>query len=464
MPVNTNFKETVFEYLKSKDIDRLKLLLNSASEVEVLDAMEDLSSKEQVIVYRLLSKDRALFVFEQLDTILQERLISAFTEEEAIKAIEELDPDDRVRLLDELPATVAKKMLASISKEEREYTNLLMGYEPETAGRIMTPEYVRLRREMTALEALEKVKALAKSRNEQNIYTLYITDEKRRLEGVLSLRNLLIADPSEKIENIMRTNYTWVSTDTDQEEVAKILQKIDALALPVVDKENLLVGIITVDDTMDILQEESTEDIFNKAGMTDLAKTQNARSEVLVRGSLWKIWKVRMPFLIITLFGGLLAGSVIHNFEDVLGQVFMVAIFIPVIMDMGGNIGVQSSTVFQRGIVLGHIKPETIWKHIRKELSVGLSMGLVVGVATGIVAWVWHGEPMLGVALFLALVITMTFASFLGFIVPFILIKLNIDQAAGTDPIITSIKDITGLFIYFILVSFFLSHLLYPAL
>ena len=456
--INTNFKETVFDYLKNKEIDRLKLLLNSALDVELLDVMEDLSSKDLVIAYRVLSKDRALFVFEQLDTISQERLIASFTEDEAIKAIEDLAPDDRVRLLDELPATVAKKMLASISKEEREETNLLMGYEPQKAGRIMTTEYVRLSRDLKASEALEKVKEVAKDK--ETIYTLYITDDKRRLEGVLSLRKLLIADSNEKIENVMNKNFTKVSTDTDQEEVARVLQKIDALALPVVDKEDRLVGIITVDDLMDILQEESTEDMFNKAGMTDVTKNQLARSEVLIKGSMLKIWKVRMPFLIITLIGGLLAGKVIHGFEEVLGSIFMVAIFIPVIMDMGGNIGVQSSTVFQRGIVLGHIKMETIWKHIRKELIVGFSMGLFVGIITGVVAWVWHGEMMLGLAISLALIITMTFASFLGFIVPYLLMKLNVDQAAGTDPIITSIKDITGLFIYFVLVSFFLGHLI----
>jgi magnesium transporter len=454
----TDVKETVLFNLKSKDIGALKLILNSASELDLINIIHGLSKENQVLVYRLLSKDKALFVFEQLDATDQEKLMRSFTEEAAIEMISELEPDDRVRLLDELPAMVAQKMLAALSPEEREATNLLMGYEAHSAGRIMTPEYVRLKKDMTVAQAAERIKTTAMDK--ETIYTLYVTDDERKLEGVLSLRDIFFADAKDRIETIMQTSLAKVFTDDDQEEAARLLQKLDLLSIPVVDKENRIVGIITVDDAMDILEEETTEDIFNQAGLANVSGTEFDRSDVLVNGSLWKIWKVRLPFLAITLVAGILAGFVIGGFEELLMSTAAVAIFIPLIMDMGGNIGTQSSTVFARGVVVGHIDVKRFMRHFLKETGVGLSIGVMVGVISGIVAAVWQGIPMLGVAVGLALVCTMSLAALLGFLVPYMLIKLNVDQAAGAAPIITSIKDISGLFIYFVLVTVFMGNLL----
>ncbi|WP_244269471.1 magnesium transporter [Natronincola ferrireducens] len=444
--------------MENRDTESLKKLLSEAETIELFDVMRELSSEEQAIVYRLLSKDKALLVFEQLDTQLQQKLLSSFTEDKVIEMISELAPDDRVRLLDELPAKVTKKLIASLSPEERKETALLMGYEEETAGRIMTTEYVRLKRSYTASEALENIRIHAQDK--ETIYTIYITDDSRKLEGVLSLRELVMASPEIKLEDIMHKKVIKVATDTDQEEVARTLQELDLLALPVVDKENRLVGIITIDDAMDILEEETTEDIFDKAGLADLNRKESDRSERLVNGSVLQIWKVRLPFLIITMLGGLMAGVVIESFEEALEAIAAVAIFIPVIMDMGGNAGTQSSTIFARGLILGHINTKKFLKHLGKETFVGLSMGVLVGVVTGIIASVWQGIPELGIAVGLALAITMTLATALGFFIPYALFKLGIDQAAGADPIITTIKDISGLLIYFVLVTQFLGYLL----
>jgi magnesium transporter len=451
-------KETVLQNLKSKDIGSLKLILNNASELDLFNIIHGLSAENQALVYRLLSKDKALFVFEQLDAADQEKLMRSFTEETAIEIISELEPDDRVRLLDELPATVAQKMLAALSPEEREATNLLMGYEAHSAGRIMTPEFVRLQKDLSVVEAAEKIKSTEKEK--ETIYNLYVTDDERRLEGVISLRELFFADAQDRIETIMQTNPAKVSTDDDQEEAARLLQKLDLLSIPVVDKENRIVGIITVDDAMDIIEDETTEDIYNQAGLVDVSGTEFDRSDVLVNGSLFNIWKVRLPFLAITLVAGVLAGFVIGGFEELLMSTAAVAIFIPLIMDMGGNIGTQSSTVFARGVVVGHIDVKKFMRHFLKETGVGLSIGVMVGVISGIIAAVWQGEPLLGIAVGLALVCTISLAALLGFLVPYVLIKLNVDQAAGAAPIITSIKDISGLLIYFILVSIFMGHLL----
>jgi len=449
--------ETVKSHIKARDIGGLKLVLSEASDLDLLNIINGLSADRQALVYRLLSKDKALFVFEQMDATDQENLLQSFTEEAAIEMITELEPDDRVRLLDELPAAVAKRMIAALSPSERAATNLLMGYEAHTAGRIMTPEYVRLRKDLTVAEATQRIKSTAKDK--ETIYTLYVTNYTRKLEGVVSLRDLFFADPDEKIENIMQADTAKVYTDDDQEEAARLLQKLDLLSLPVVDKENRIVGIITVDDAMDIIEEETTEDIYHQAGLASVSGTEFDRSDVLVNGSLWDIWKVRLPFLAITLGAGLLAGYVIGGFEDLLMSVAAVAVFMPLIMDMGGNVGTQSSTVFARGVVVGHIDTKRFMKHFLKETGVGLSIGTLVGVISGTIAAVWQGEPALGLAVGLALVCTMSLAALLGFLVPYVLIKINVDQAAGAAPIITSIKDISGLLIYFVLVSVFMGHL-----
>ena len=449
--------EKILTYIENKNMEKLKTLLANAEEMEILYAFNDLSSDEQVIAFRLLAKDKALSIFEELDTDLQQNLLRSFTDERAIEFVNEMAPDDRVKLLDELPANVAKKLINSLSSEEREITNTLMGYKPETAGRIMTTEYISLKKDMSAEQALAKVRRQAKDK--ETIYTLFVTDNAKKLEGVLTLKELLIADSNSIIGEIMSKKTINVSTDTDQEEVAKTLQELDLLAIPVTDKEERLVGIVTIDDAVDVLQEETTEDILDQAGFADVAGPEADRSETLINGSLWSIWRVRLPFLLITLAAGMAAGAIIGGFEEILESIAVVAIFIPLIMDMGGNVGTQSSTLFVRGVVLGHINIKNFLKHFMKEIGIGLSMGLLIGTSAGIIAAIWQGMPLLGLAVGLSLLFTMTLAALLGFLVPYALIKFNMDQTAGSGPIITSIKDITGLIVYFVLVSIFLGYL-----
>ena len=445
--------EKIISCNENRDIGTLKSLLAEAEDMEILYAFYDLPPEDQLIVFRLLVKDKALTLFEMLDTVEQQNLLRSFTDEKTIEYINELAPDDRVRLLDELPASVAKKLIASLSPEERAATNMLMGYEPETAGRIMTTEFISLNKHMKAERALEKVREQA--REKETIYTLFVTDFARKLEGVLTLKELLVADSDSMLENIMSKKAISVSTGDDQEKVAHVLQELDLLAIPVVDKEDRLVGIVTIDDAMDILEEEATEDILDQAGLANFTDKESNRSEVLIRGNLWKIWKVRLPFLLATLVLGMLSGIVIDRFEEVLAATTAVAIFIPLIMGMGGNIGTQSSTVFARGVVLGHIQIKNFIKHIAKEIGVGFSIGLLVGAISGVVAAIWL-DVMLGIAVGIAMIVTMTVASLLGFLVPFILIKFNVDQAAGSAPIITTLKDLVALIIYFVCVNLFL--------
>jgi len=450
-------KERILTYIHEKDMDSLKTLLATAEEMEILHAFYDLSNEEQVIVFRLLAKDNALSIFEQLDTAEQKNLLRSFTHGKATELVNEMAPDDRVRLLDELPAGVAKKIIDSLSPEEREATNVLLGYAPETAGRIMTTEYISLKKDITQSQALERVCKQAKDK--ETIYTLFVTDSEKILEGVLTLKELLVADGNSKIENIMSKKAISVYTGTDQEEVAKTLQELDLLAVPVTDKEGRLVGIVTIDDAIDILEEETTEDILDNAGLAD-ADSESNRSEVLIKGSLWKIWKVRLPFLLATMALGMVSGLVIEGFEETLEAMTGVAIFIPLIMGMGGNIGTQSSTVFARGLVLGHIQIKNFMKPFLKEIGIGLSIGLLIGIVSGIVATFWLNLPMLGLAVGVAMTVTMTAAALLGFLVPYVLARLKADQAAGSAPIITTLKDLVALLIYFGCINLFLGNLM----
>jgi len=457
--------QTICSYLTSKDFDALSNLLNNSEDHEILAVLDELSSDEQAVVYRLLSKEKALQVFEHLDTSSQQKLLKAFTEDKVIEMMDELPPDDRVRLFDELPAIVTKRLLASLSAEERKATNIIMGYGQETAGREMTTEYLALKKDMSVREALEKIRKLAPE--VETIYTLYVTTRSRKLEGVLSLRELLMAELDDHIADIMHDSVVSASTGDDQEKVAQTMQKLDLLALPVVDKENRLVGIITVDDAMDILEEEATEDMLISSGLASavVKGKESNRSELLIRGSLWSIWKVRLPFLLITLTAGFAAALLVEGFEEILSTVVAIAFFLPLIMDMGGNVGTQSSTTFARGVALGHVQVKDFFKHFMKELAVGLNLGLTSGILSAAIiaiASMWLDFPMvLSAAVGLTLVVTMTLAASLGFLVPYALIRLNIDQAAGSAPIITSIKDIAGILIYFAFASLFLSHLLY---
>ena len=446
-------REKAIAPIKQIKTETLKQLVNEAEAVEFVEWFNDLKSEEQVISFRLLAKEQAMAVFEQLDTDHQHNLLRSFTEDGVREFVNQLAPDDRVKLLDEMPATVAKKLISTLSREERDTTNLLLGYKPETAGRLMTTEFISLNKNITAEQAMDKVRLQAKDK--ETIYTLFVTSNTKKLQGVLSLKELIVAESNAIIEDIMSKNIISVTTDTDQEEAAKVLQELDLLAIPVVDKENRLVGIVTIDDAVDIMEEEVTEDIFDAAGLADITGNEADRSEVLINGNLWSIWKVRLPILLITMVIFMFAGLIMDGFEETLQANLAVAMFIPLIMGMSGNVGTQSSAVFARGVVLGQIQMANFWRPFAKEIVVGLSIGIVLGTATGVIAGIWQ-EPMLGISVGLALTLAITAATTLGFFVPFALIKLNIDQTAGSAPIITTIKDILALLIYFVAITIFL--------
>ncbi len=446
------------DYLEAGDMRALKAMLADADIDQLRSLVENLRPQGRVPVFRLLDKDRALALFEQLDVEQRQHLIASFTQEEAADIFAELAPDDRARLLDEMPAAITKRLVEALPPSERAQLNLLLGYEAETAGRIMTPKYIRLTADMTVEEALDKIRRVGRER--EAIHTLYVTDAERRLLGQVSLHTLILATPEERIASLMDAEALYVGTDTDQEEAARILQHHDLLSLPVVDHGQRLVGVITIDDAMEIMEEEVTEDFFDKAALTPFADDSAHQSYRLANGSVHRIFPLRVPFLLITMVGGLLAGTVVAAFEMTIEAIPMVAVFIPVVMDMGGNAGTQSTTIFARALALGHINLRRFGAHLLREIGVGLTMGAALGVVTGAIAAAWQGVPELGLVVGLSLTLTITLATTLGFVIPYTLMRLGIDPAIGADPIITTIKDITGLLIYFALAFVVLGPLL----
>uniref|UniRef100_UPI003D6E5C43 magnesium transporter n=6 Tax=Streptococcaceae TaxID=1300 RepID=UPI003D6E5C43 len=453
-----NMEELIRFYIKKKEFKKLQVILKDLQRHELKEIFKHLKQDEQVIFFEVLSEDKAVALFKILGTQQQKNLLDALQPPMVQTFLNQLSSDDRVRLFDRLPERRVKSLLGVLTPDNRSETLHLQAYVPETAGRIMTTEFVTLTEDMTQEEALAKV--TEEATRKENIYILFIIDEKLKLTGFITLHRLLMMAPTAVINEHMSRQPISVKTSEDQEKVAQKVKELDLLALAVVDDTNKLVGIVTFDDAMEILEEEATEDILNQAGLSDLKDTEEDRSKLLINGKLNKILAVRLPFLLATLLLSMLSGLVIENFEQTLESIAMVAIFIPLIMGMGGNIGTQSSTVFTRGLVLGHIEIENFLEHFFKELRVGLTIGALMGIMAGLMATIWLGFPMLGLAVGLALFATMTVASLLGFLVPFILIKLKIDQAAGSAPIITTIKDLVALLIYFTCISLFLGHLI----
>lgn len=451
-------EELIRFYIKKKEFKKLQVILKDLQRHELKEIFKHLEQDEQVIFFEVLSEDKAVALFKILGTQQQKNLLDALQPPMVQTFLNQLSSDDRVRLFDRLPERRVKSLLGVLTPDNRSETLHLQAYVPETAGRIMTTEFVTLTEDMTQEEALAKV--TEEATRKENIYILFIIDEKLKLTGFITLHRLLMMAPTAVINEHMSRQPISVKTSEDQEKVAQKVKELDLLALAVVDDTNKLVGIVTFDDAMEILEEEATEDILNQAGLSDLKDTEEDRSKLLINGKLNKILAVRLPFLLATLLLSMLSGLVIENFEQTLESIAMVAIFIPLIMGMGGNIGTQSSTVFTRGLVLGHIEIENFLEHFFKELRVGLTIGALMGIMAGLMATIWLGFPMLGLAVGLALFATMTVASLLGFLVPFILIKLKIDQAAGSAPIITTIKDLVALLIYFTCISLFLGHLI----
>ena len=433
--------------LEQGNLQGVKALLVPVQPVDIAEAIEGLPESMQVIAFRLLSKDEAIEVYEELDTTVQQNLVQEFKAQEVLDIVDKMSPDDRAKLFDELPAKIVRRLLAQLSPKERQATALLLGYEEDTAGRIMTPEYISLKEHLSVTQSLERIRALANV--SEIIYYLYVTDNSRRLTGIVSLRDLVISSPEMTLGEIMIRDVVCVGTATDQEEVARLIQRYDLLALPVVDKEQRLVGVVTVDDVIDIIEQEATEDIYALSGV-------QADGDNYFQTNLLTVARKRVVWLFILLLTNSITASIINSQEDILQRVVTLAAFIPLLTGTGGNVGAQSSTVVIRGLNTEEINALGPSQVVWREARAGILLGVILGtIATGWAYWL-QGNFYVAICVGVSLVAIALLASVAGSALPFVFRSLNLDPALMSAPFITTAVDVLGVLIYFNIARFVL--------
>ena len=428
------------ELLIAGNYDTAKLILGPSQPVDIADAIGNLPQILQALAFRLLKKNEAIEVYEYLDPVVQQTLLDRLRSGEVLEIVEKMSPDDRVQLFDELPAKVVRKFLSALSPGERKVTAELLGYEPETAGRLMTTEFIDLKEMQTAEEALALVRKRASFT--ETIYSLYVTDKERHLTGILSLRDLVTADPEMQIGEVMTREVVNTTTDTNQEEVARAIQRYDFLALPVVDKENRLVGIVTVDDLIDVIEQEATRDIYAAGAV------QAGDEDDYFQSGLFTIARRRIVWLLILVLANGITTKVIAMNDKILSEVVILAAFIPLLIGTGGNVGAQSSTVVIRGLSTQKIKSLGALKAILKEALTGALLGILMLTVVIPFAW-WQGEGlMIGIAVGVSLLSITTLAATAGALLPLMFDRMGLDPALMSSPFITTATDIAGVFIY----------------
>ncbi|PPS41521.1 magnesium transporter [Chroococcidiopsis sp. TS-821] len=425
--------------LEQQNFQGAKALLVPVQPVDIAEAIEGLPEAMQAIAFRLLSKDEAIEVYEYLDPVVQQKLIEEFKHQDVLDIVDKMSPDDRARLFDELPAKIVRRLLTQLSPEERQATSLLLGYKPNTAGRIMTPEYISLKEGMTVAQALERIRSVANIT--ETIYYLYVTDAARRLVGILSLRDLVTAQPNQTIGEIMTRDVVHVYTETDQEEVARVIKDYDFLAVPVVDAEQRLVGIVTVDDVIDILEQETTEDIYTLGGV-------QAGGGNYFQTNLFTVARKRVVWLFVLLITNTATAVVIQNQEEVLEQVVALAAFIPLLIDTGGNVGAQSSTVVIRGLSTNEVQTGKFLGVISRETIAGVILGVMLAIVVTVWAYFLQGDLSVAIAVGVSLFAIAILASFAGSALPFLFRSLKLDPALMSAPFITTAVDVLGVLIY----------------
>jgi magnesium transporter len=440
--------------LEAGNYDGAKLLLGPVQEVDAAEAIGSLPRTLQALAFRLLPKDEAIEVYEYLEPAVQQTLLDRLRSGEVLELVEEMSPDDRVRLFDELPAKVVRRLLAELSPAERRVTAQLLGYESETAGRLMTTEFVDLKEFHSAAQALAIVRRRA--RDTETIYSLYVTDGSRHLTGILSLRDLVTADPEARIGDVMTREVVSVDTVTNQEEVARAIQRYDFLAVPVVDREQRLVGIVTVDDVIDVIEQEATRDLYAAGAV------QAGDEDDYFQSNLFTVARRRVVWLLVLLIANSGTSAVIASQELVLKQVVVLAAFIPLLIGTGGNVGAQSSTVVIRGLSTQRLQAMGAWRAIWREAVAGALLGLLMVMA--VVPWAAYVAGSWGVATAagLSLVAITTLAATAGAALPLLFDRLGLDPALMSAPFIATITDVAGVFIYLQLASWLLLRVAAP--
>ncbi len=442
-------KDELLDLLEKKDYIEIKKRLPTMNEVNIAEILNDLDLSIAVLVFRMLPKDMAVEVFARFDKDKKEEIIDSITDIELAGIVEELFFDDMVDMIEEMPANIVNKILHHSSPDERRLINMFLRYPEESAGSIMTIEYVELRKEMTVGESLKRIKEIGLTK--ETVYTCYVTNNNRILEGIVSLRKLVTSDEDVIIKDIMDEDVVSVNTHDDREIVADIFLKYGFIAIPVVDNEHRLTGIITVDDIMNVMESEATEDFQKMAAMAP-------SDDAYLESSVFSLAKQRFTWLLILMVGATLTSGIIGRYEDVLSKMVVLTAFIPMLMDTGGNSGSQSSTLVIRGIATGDIewkdKWKVLWKEFRISFIVGLGLGVVNFAKNMLVDKV---GLVVSITVSVTLWATVMMSKMLGGLLPLLAKKVNLDPAIMAGPLITTIVDSLALIVYFTIATLFLN-------
>ena len=441
-------QELLEELLNSRQFRKLRETMAEMNEVDIAEFIEDLDMEKKVLVYRMLPKELAADVFSFLEVEDQEHIINSITDYELGKIVEDLYVDDAVDMLEELPAIVVRRVLQNAAPETRALINQFLQYPENSAGSIMTAEYIGLKRNMTVEQAFAYIRA--NGVDKETIYTCFVTDSKRRLQGVVTVKDLLMNPYSTVIRDIMDENVICAVTTEDQEDVVETFNKYDLLCLPVVDHEERLVGIVTVDDVVEVMEQEATEDFEKMAAMLPSEKPY-------LKMSVLELAKNRIPWLLLLMFTSLLTGAILVSYENALQVVPLLVSFVPMLMDTSGNCGNQSSTMIIRGMAVGDIELRDVPRVVWKDFRVGILCGIVLAAANFVRLMIQYpGQIMMSLVVVLSLVMTVILAKTIGCTLPMLAKKLNLDPAIMAAPLITTIVDACSLLIYFRIACAFL--------
>ncbi len=433
-------KEKILELLAEKKYNALFELLLETNTVDIALVMSELENHYMIRVFRLLSKDEAAEVFSYLEPDDQVRLVSLFSDRELSKVIEEMYLDDTVDLISEMPATIVRRILSTSTPEQRKLINEFLKYPEDSAGALMTNEFVDFKSFSTVKECIEKVRNVGVDK--ETIYTSYVLDEKRKLIGILDLKDLLLADYDISVSEIMETSFIFAGTNEDKEDVAKKFSKYDLIALPVVDSESRLVGIITVDDAIDVIIEETAEDFEKMNAITP-------DDVPYFKISVFKHAKNRIIWLLVLMFSSVFTALIINHYESAFTALPILVSFIPLLMSCGGNSGAQTSTMIIRGMATDEIHLSDFFRAVFKEFRIGLICSTALAAVNFIRVMVQYNDVRIALVTSLSMIGTMVTAVVMACILPMLAKKLKTDPALMASPLITTIVDITTVFIYF---------------
>ncbi len=433
--------ENIENMIEEKKYSKIKELLIEMNEHDIADILEEIDKKERIKLFRLLPKDIAADVFSNLETDTQANMITSLSDAEAVNIINDMAADDATDLIDEMPANVVSKLLSKIDKDTRRDINQLLKYPDNSAGSIMTVEYLDFKEYNTVKDAIKKIRR--EYDDVETINTLFVTDKIRKLVGLIHLKDLVLNNEDTPLSEVMETDVISVNTLTDQEQVAEIIKDYDLTSVPVVDSENKLVGLITIDDVIDIIEEETTEDIEK---MNAILPTEKSYLKL----STFDLWKSRIPWLLLLMISATFTGKIIQHYEDSLAAMVILTSFIPMLMDTGGNAGGQASATIIRSLSLNDIEFADILKVIWKELRVSILIGVTLAIANFVKLLVIDGvTTSVALVVCLTLILTVCVAKVIGCSLPIIAKRLGFDPAVMASPFITTIVDAVSLFIYF---------------